>query len=120
MISVVSGSRVVLWVIAFSGVLNFLGFIVDRVWLEQRWHEIPGYFDYKIAAMADFPYWFLATLMLVALNGITIAKNSKVNWNLSDWNFRIDLPEVRIIGQNILFVVVLIGLYVFLNSFVSR
>lgn len=99
--------RALLWVITSCFALNLLGFAVDAAWVKR------GYFSREIIQLGHCPYWIFATLFLLVLNGIAIARNMSsydpgVDWGQGRAGARVPLPHMRLLGLNMILVPILV------------
>ena len=75
--------------------LNLFGLVLDIAWSANRWTIDNGYFEYKISVLGDLPYWFLASIALIALNGIAISRLRGIGVFWGSGSVGVELPHVR-------------------------
>jgi hypothetical protein len=96
------------WAFVSCVVLNAAGYVLDVAWVSQRWYN-GGYFRYELRWLADFPYWLLATLLLLAANGVAIIRLARFRVNLfrraGEAGGEIPLPPFILLGINLVLVV---------------
>lgn len=91
--------------------LFLLGVMVDAAWLKA----IPSFFDYKIHCLNDLPFFLFSIVIYIIANGMFAIYYSVIQFNLQNDN-RIIIPQIRIIGLNLILIVFLLLLFILIRS----
>jgi hypothetical protein len=94
-------NKLMAWVIWGMIILNLLGFFIDSTWLKDP--KTPGYFSYTIGLLGNFPFWILATLVFLTVNGAASLYFARVRFHASarDGNYQggFSLPPIKATGD---------------------
>ena len=111
-------NRLMAWVISGAIILNLLGYCIDKTWIKDTGK--PGYFGYKIAVLADFPFWIFATLTFLAVNGVASLYFAGVHFHATarDGNYQGDfpLPPIKLLGINLILIPSLIVFFIIVRA----
>ena len=103
------------------GLLLLCGWSLDCVQPEHRSAE--GFFTYRLGPLcADLPFWYVATLILMALNGVLCMRAALIDGRIGSpeegpWGgFSINLSYIRLVGMNMLLSPMIIAAFLVLRS----
>lgn len=111
-------NRLMSWVIWGAIILNLMGYFIDTTWLKDS--ETPGYFNYNIGLLGDFPFWIFATLTFLAVNGAASIYFAGVRFQATarDGNYQggFPLPPIKLLGINLILIPSLIVLFIVVRA----
>ena len=87
--------------------LNICAVFVELVWQQNFYY---GFFNWEIDALGYMPYWLLANLILVVINGVGLVKNSSVTADKTlagGFSARFPFTSAILVGYNLVMIPVL-------------
>lgn len=102
------------------GLLLLCGWSLDCVQPELR--NGGGFFSYRLGFCADLPFWYVATLMLMAVNGVLCMRAALIDGRIGSpeegpWGgFSVNLNCVRLVGMNMLLSPLIIAAFLVLRA----
>lgn len=100
--------------------LLFLGFLWENFDTESELHE-DGFFQFRLHesrrdGLYRVPYWIMATLFLLIVNGIYLIKWMRFSLKWGSDGITVDPVPLRLIGLNFFLCPLLIVAHIFLRS----
>lgn len=111
-------NRLMTWVIWGAIILNLMGYFIDSTWLKGS--DTPGYFNYNIRLLGNFPFWIFATLVFLASNGAASLYFAGVRFHASarEGNYQgaFPLPPLKLLGVNLILIPSIIIFFIIVRA----
>jgi hypothetical protein len=113
----------ILWV-EIVAVLGLLLAGVILTWVEQDYRSCETFFTYRMRHMDYLPAWFIATLMLIALNGLYMFRLATIEgmfrtprgtgWG--EWGVSVPINPLRLFAINLVTIPAILVLFLFIRA----
>ena len=88
--------------------LNVCAVFIELVWRQNFYY---GFFNWDVYALGYMPYWLLANLVLVVINGIGLLANSAISADKTwagGFSARLPFTSSKLVGYNLVVIPLLV------------